>query len=47
MEVKKNAVITIRLTDQQRALLGEAAKAAGLNVSEYVRLLILKDVKLI
>lgn len=47
MGIKKNAPIMIRLTEPQKAKLEAAAEAAGMNVSEYVRLLILKDLKIV
>jgi uncharacterized protein (DUF1778 family) len=47
MGIKKNAPITIRLTEPQKEMLEKAAEEAGLNVSEYVRLLVLKDLKIV
>lgn len=47
MGITKSATVMVRLTEPQKAQLEAAAEAAGMNVSEYVRHLILKDLGIV
>lgn len=47
MSTKKGSFIAVRLTDAQKALLVARAKETGMNVSEYVRYLVLKALDII
>jgi len=41
--MRKIATVTIRLTKEQKDKLAIKAEAAGMNTSEYLRYLVLKD----
>lgn len=43
----KDVTITVRLTSDQKKLLAEKAASLGMLTSEYVRLLVMKDLKLV
>ena len=43
----KDAYIHIRITQGQKEVLTAKAEAAGLNLSEYVRILVLRDLEII
>ena len=43
----KDAIITLRLTPEHKELLQKKAKESGMQVSEYIRILILKDLGIV
>lgn len=45
LSVTKTTDITFRLTEKQKNAISERAQQKGMNVSEYLRFLILKDLE--
>ena len=43
----KDAMVVIRLTMEQKEKLQEVASDAGMHLSEYIRMLVLKDLQII